>query len=102
MQNELSSLTEPAIKYLRSQLQSEMRIFLESLYHDGYKFNDTLKPGEMRLLRELLFYKLVSSKSNARDFNSSIIGNWKPFDRIEYQLTDDGVKLVETLLSTNL
>jgi len=99
LEYEALSLTEPALHYLRSQLRIDMSEFLKTLYLEGLKTNNSLKRGEMQLLRELIYHNLVSVKRLKKNFDSSVIGEWKSFDRIEYRLNDDGILLVKTLFS---
>ena len=101
MESELISLTEPALRYLRSQFRIDMRTFLKTLYTGGPKTNNSLGKGEMQLLRELIYYKLISIKKQEKNFNSSLIGDWKPFSIIEYSLNEDGMALVKTLFRTD-
>ena len=96
---EVAPLTKPALRYLQGQLGTDMKTLLKMLYYNGTIISISLKKGEIQLIRQLLFYKLISVKKIEYKFETSIIGEWKPYDYTEYRLNEDGISLVKTLFN---
>jgi hypothetical protein len=94
-----STLSKPALQYIQSQIGSDMKSLLETLYLKGPKTNESLKKGELSLLRQLSYYKLISITLLEKNYESSLIGDWKPYDRVEYKLNDDGIALVAAIFN---